>query len=98
MAEVITSASSDGSGRKQGKLFSAEDLIITGEVAAIGAHVARYGEVRQTIKKVPVSFNRNPHMSQKVSCKSVQDRNKGLQDAFYQEDAQNSALSGFTGS
>ena len=76
MAEVITTATSDGSARKRGKFVPAEDLIIIREVAALGAHVASYGKGRQTFENVAVGVNRNPHMSQKVSWKSVQDRYK----------------------
>ena len=97
MAEVITTATSDRSARKRGKFVPAEDLIIIREVAALGAHVASYGKVRQTFEKVAVGVNRNPHMSEKVSWKSVQDRYKRLQDDFDQEDARNGVLSGVAG-
>ena len=63
----------------------------------LGGHVASYGKVRQTFEKVAVRVNQNPHMSQKVSWKSVQDRYKRLQDDFDQEDARNGALSGVAG-
>lgn len=99
MAEVITTdISSDESARKKrGKFLSSEDLIIVREVSALRAHVAAYGTVRQTFESVAQKVYENPHMTQKVTWKSVQDRYKRLQEDFDSDDARNSGLSGIAG-
>lgn len=100
MAEVLdVSSNDDGSRgvRKRGKYLPEEDLIIVREVAALRAHVAGYGNVKQSFESVAQRVNQNPHMMQKVNWKAVQDRYKRLQEDFDADDRRNSSLSGIAG-
>lgn len=96
MTEVILS---DGSRDefflgKQGKFLPADDLIIARDVAYLRAQIAAYGMVRQTSEKVATKVNRNPHMCQKLTKKSVRDQYKRLREEFYCDDLRNRGLSG----
>ena len=101
MAEILDVVSKkDGQlhgARKRGKYLSQEDLIIVREVAALRAHIAGYGNVKQSFETVACKVNQNPHMSQKVNWKAVQDGYKRLQDEFDGDDRRNGNLSGITG-
>ena len=99
MATVVESEArnDEAQAKKRGKYLPLEDLIMVREVAAQRAHVATYGAVRQNFEQVATKVNSNPHMTQKVTWKAVQDRYKRLQDDFDADDARNSGLSGVAG-
>lgn len=98
MAEVILDRTTTNSAaRKRGKFLASEDLIIVREASVLRPHVAPYGSVRQTFGNVAARVNQNPHMTQKVTRKSVQDRYKRSQDDFDSYDIRNSGLSGVAG-
>lgn len=74
MAEIVILSHPQDEGAKKGsKFLPREGLTIAREVAALHAHVASYGSVKQLFESVASRVHKNPHMLQKVTWKYVQD-------------------------
>lgn len=95
---ILTDFNNDGNApKKRGKFLVFKDLIIIRELTALRVHVAAYSTVRQTFENVAPRVNQNPHMTYTVTCKSVQDFNKHLEEDFDKNYLRNSGLSAVPG-
>ena len=56
-------------------------------MAAAKAYIAAYGEVRERFQQTDDNASKNPALSLKVNCKSIQDRYKKIQESFGKDDA-----------
>lgn len=96
MAEVIpTDVDHDANKpKKQGKLFVFKFFITIKEVAALRAHVAAYGTIREKLENLTLRVNQSSSVTSAEPWKSVQNRYKCLQGSFNKNEFRNSALSG----
>ena len=102
MSEVLLSATHDPDPAKSGRnsrFTPQQDLAIVGEVAAVRAHLAEYGETKRRFATVAKRVCENVyvvHMGS-IGWKTVQDRYKRLQDQYDKNDSENQRLSGVGG-